>query len=272
MARFLIMTGGLGNQMFEYAMLLALRSRGYNIKMDISYYDFFQMHNGYELERVFGIKEEVINKQGIHMYWLRSLHRLRPRCLYKFDSFCFDESLLQHPLRYLFGYWQDEQYFVDIQDVVRNSFNFVGVDERNDEIAKEMLSCNSVSLHIRRGDYNEFGMTLIGKDYYKNAIQYIKERVDNPVFYIFSDDIEESKAIADEMHINYQLISHNRGNSSYKDMFLMSRCRHNIIANSSFSWWGAWLNNNSGKIVVAPQIWENKKSGFKPQVKTWKLL
>lgn len=272
MKRTMLFTGGLGNQMFEYALMLALRNRGCYIQIDTSYYDFFQMHNGYELDRVFGIKEPLISKQGLHMYWLRALHKFRPRCLYKVDGLQYDESVLKNPKGYLFGYWQDERYFNDIKEQVRGVFTFKEIDDENINISKRMQSCNSVSLHIRRGDYASFGMTIINEGYYENAVKIIKNKVDNPTYFIFSDDIETSKDMSDKLGIQYEIIDLNRKENSYKDMFLMSQCKHNIIANSSFSWWGAWLNNNQEKIVVAPQVWDAKKLDFHPQCNNWILL
>lgn len=267
-----IFTGGLGNQMFQYAFLLALRKRGYQVQEDISYYDFFKMHNGYELERVFGIEELPINKQGLHILWLRVLNKFRPKSLYMFDSYQYDIKVVELPKRYLFGYWQDEKYFMDIEEQVRNTFKFHGIDEKNRNLAREMQECESVSLHIRRGDYAQFGMSIIGEEYYRKAVAKLCETVKQPVFYIFSDDTEEAEKMAKNMNLNYKIVSYNRGVESYKDMFLMSQCKHNILANSSFSWWGAWLNVNSQKIVIAPQIWDKRKLSYKPQCKNWILV
>jgi len=267
-----IFAGGLGNQMFEYALVLALRNRGFHIQIDTSYYDFFQMHNGYELERVFGIKECLISKQGFHMYWLRTLHKFRPRCFYKVDELHYDESVLNNSKGYLFGYWQDERYFYDIKEQVRDIFSFKIIDDENIKISQRMQLCNSVSLHIRRGDYASFGMTIINEDYYEKAVKIINSKVVSPTYYIFSDDIDASKDMADKLGIQYEIIDLNRKENSYKDMFLMSQCKHNIIANSSFSWWGAWLNNNVEKMVIAPRIWDAKKLDFHPQCDSWILL
>lgn len=268
----IIFTGGLGNQMFEYTLVMSLRHRGYRVKIDISYYDFFKMHNGYELDRVFGIKEKTINRRGLHMIWLRTLHRFRPKKIYCVDNLQFDKDILLNPQLYMFGYWQDERYFSDIETDVRKTFSFKDIDENNRKIADEMQECNSISLHIRRGDYAAFGMTLMKDDYYRKAIEYIRNKVDNPFFYIFSDDAEVAKCIVDKIGINYTLLLHNRGYNSYKDMYLMSKCKHNIIANSSFSWWGAWLNNNKGKIIVAPKEWDVEKKQLKPQCKNWTII
>lgn len=267
-----IFKGGLGNQMFEYALVMALRQNGFRPKIDISYYDFVKMHNGYELNRIFGIKEKTTNKQGLHITWLRFLNRYKPKYLCKFDKLYFDESVLISPKHYLFGYWQDERYFNKIEDKIRSVFTFKDIDDENNIIAQEIRQNNSVSLHVRRGDYAAFGMTILGAEYYKCAIEMIKRSIISPVFYIFSDDVETAKNIAEQLNIDYRLISHNTGKESYKDMYLMSQCKHNIIANSSFSWWGAWLNGNKEKIIIAPKKWDSNKPHFEPQCKNWILL
>ena len=269
----LIITGGLGNQMFEYAFLLALRNKGLKVIMDTSYYDYVKMHNGFELERVFGIKECSVDKQGLHILWLRFLNKFRPKCLYMADDMTFTLDSINKPRKYLWGYWQDERYFKEIDGVVRNAFQFHNIDGYNQAVAQEIAKKCSVSLHVRRGDYAEFGMNIIGDEYYSKAIEHIRAYAgEDPYFYIFSDDADAAEGIAEKMKIRYSLISHNRGDDSYKDMYLMSKCKHNIIANSSFSWWGAWLNNNKGKIVLAPNIWDAKKLFFKPQCGNWILI
>jgi len=272
MTNYLIMTGGLGNQMFQYAFLLALRHNGFNAVIDISYYDYFRMHNGYELGKIFGINEKTRNKQGLHMIWLRLMNKFRPSFIYKADPLVYNIDILNNPPRYLFGYWQNENYFKDIESVIRETFCFQLIDKKNLDIAEEMRHCNSVSLHIRRGDYIDFGVATLGQDYYKKAIDVIISYIDNPVFYIFSDDVKESERLATSIGINFKLISHNRGTNSYKDMFLMSQCHHNILANSSFSWWGAWLNKNKDKIVIAVDLWDPSHVKFRPQLPDWILI
>ncbi len=248
-----IFTGGLGNQMFEYAFLLALRAKGHKVTIDISFYDYLQMHNGYELERVFGIYEKTIRKGGLHLFFLRVLDRIKPRLFYTEDILRFNKEVLDTPKRYIRGCWQNELYFKDIEPKIRKVFNFQSIDKKNEELANKMNGANSVSLHVRRGDYASFGMQIVGAEFYKQAISIMNSKVNSPVYYVFSDDNDEAKKIMDNMNVKYCIINHNEGDDSYKDMFLMSQCKHNIIANSSFSWWGAWLNNNPEKIVIAPK-------------------
>ncbi|MFH0972649.1 MAG: alpha-1,2-fucosyltransferase, partial [Patescibacteria group bacterium] len=160
---------------------------------------------------------------------------------------------------FLDGYWQTEKYFKDIEDIIRSEFTLkTEYSNLNPELIAKISSCNSVSMHIRRGDYitnqntNEFhGICFL--DYYKKAINLIAEKFPNPTIFIFSDDLKWCK---ENIKIKYPIVFV-KGNKNYEDLIMMSKCSHNIIANSSFSWWGAWLNNNPNKIVIAPQKWLN---------------
>ena len=230
------------------------------------------MHNGYELERVFGIKEPKSPTNAFYCNYIRALSRFHPNCLVTADSLKYNEMFISNSKRYLDGYWQDERYFKDVEEQVREAFVFQKIDEKNQYLAKEMVDGNSVSLHVRRGDYASFGMSMMGEEYYRNAVDYIMSCVETPHFYIFSDDVIAAEAMGEKIGVDYTLINHNKGQESYKDMYLMSQCKHNIIANSSFSWWGAWLNMNREQIVIAPIVWDVKREGFHPQVTEWILL
>jgi hypothetical protein len=158
------------------------------------------------------------------------------------------------------GYWQSERYFADIADRLRHELQPIHpppneVSGLLDQIAKE----NSVSLHVRRGDYISCSRAaahffVCDLAYYERAVAMVAERVLNPVFFVFSDD---PAWVAKELRIDFPMVLASRPQSwpDYEDLRLMSHCMHHIIANSSFSWWGAWLNPNSNKIVVAPSRW-----------------
>lgn len=159
------------------------------------------------------------------------------------------------------GFWQTEKYFVGISDEIRRQFTFSPFTEkRNMELFERMKTENAVAIHVRKGHDYISDKTWDGtcsRNYYISAINYMKERVDNPQFYIFSDNFDwVKKNIID---IDYTVVDWNptRGKFNFRDMQLMSCAKHNIISNSSYSWWGAWLNTNPGKIVIAPQIWFN---------------
>lgn len=267
--RYVFFQGGLGNQMFEYAFLLGLRAKGKKVKVDISFYKTFQQHNGYELDSVFGIEEDLVDRYGLNLFLTRAIRKTGIRKLISFDDETYDEFAAQGKSKFYNGYWQAPKYFENIENQLINVFSFKNIDQQNHVKAIKMQKCNSISIHIRRGDYSSYGMSLVGIDYYKKAISCIKDNVCNPVFFVFTDDYEESKMILDNFGVDYSIINNNHGKESYKDMYLMSKCKHNIIANSSFSWWGAFLNTNPNKIVIAPDMWLEGHPTLRPQLKTW---
>lgn len=267
----IIVSGGLGNQMFLYALYVAMQVKGIHAKLDISLYNYVKMHNGYELGRIFNSPAKLVNKNGLHLFFLRILLRFKPKYLLLIDYGKLNMEVFTTSCNYLAGYWQSEKYFEDCTTQVQQAFTFQNIDEKNKQIAKEIQSYNSVSLHIRRGDYvgvKEYE-GICTEDYYIKAIEYIKKEVDNPFFYIFSNDMEWSKKFIDKLNLPCTFITHNVGVDSYKDMYLMSRCKFNIVANSSFSWWGAWLNSYKRKIVIAPKVWfhsvDDKYSNIVPE-------
>ena len=257
--------GGMGNQMFQYAL-----GRHLAIKNESSL-TLFHVDVGFSSQRPYAlgcfklaskaqIKLDAKNKKAKIWRKLRNLLGVEESVVRE-DSFHFDPKILD--LRgniHLHGYWQSEKYFKDIRPTILEDFTFVRpLNNRNQRIFDEIKKTNSVSVHVRRGDYvinqqtNKFH-GICGPDYYKKAVDIIAKRVGNPVFYFFSDDIGWVKK---NLKTNYKnvYVDLNIGEQSFVDMQLMSNCRHNILANSSFSWWGAWLNFNPGKIVVAPKKW-----------------
>ena len=261
--------GGLGNQMFQYAFYLSLANKFNNVKVDVSDFQDYELHNGLELESVFNIKLnkasgfiiQLLNPSYRTWFYrkLRRILNLKNTLVVEQHFFSFDKDILNDPKsRIYWGYWQSSQYFEHIADQIRECFKFKKLLTGKNKSTMDMITAlESVSIHIRRGDY--IGHDLLGGicdlDYYKEAISTIKARVSNPTFFIFSNDIEwceENLNIEDAHYISW-----NKNNDSYIDMQLMSRCKHNIIANSSFSWWGAWLNANENKIVVSPKKWTN---------------
>ena len=273
--------GGLGNQMFQYALNIALNEKGK--KSEIMFTEFFYdpHHNGFNLGKAFSLKlpfpQKVYNylllnggffiKNRICVYLFK---RLIPRykkmkfehsTFYEKKEFVYDVDVFKEQTALLVGTWQAEAYFRGIEQKIRSEFIFrTPEDIVNRKVIDEILNCNSVSIHIRRGDYfkAEWAQThAVIKDavYYNHAIGYLNERVSDARFFIFSDDIIWAK---ENLKLsNCRFIDYNTGANSYIDMYLMSLCRHNIIANSTFSWWGAWLNNTPNKIVIAPERWLN---------------
>ena len=263
--------------MFQYAAGRRLAHvLGTELKLDISGYENYNLRK-YELGSFnilenFASPQEVktltSQKNGALAGLVRCLLR-RPKDLapshIRESYFHFDSEILNLPNNiYLDGYWQSEKYFNDIEDVIRKEFAItVPQTGENQKMAELISSRESVSLHVRRRDYVSDLQTskvhgTCGLDYYARAITEICSMVDKPYFFVFSDDPEWSKA---NLYISHPVIfvDHNNAFTSYEDLRLMSRCRHHIIANSSFSWWGAWLNPGSDKIVIAPERWFNKE-------------
>jgi len=264
------LAGGLGNQMFQYAIgrHLALRNKT-QLLLDIS-----QLNNKdpnitfrtYELN-IFNISAKIIPKEKIILPKIikEILFRLLKRRYIKQKGNSFNKEVLANYNKNicLEGYWQCENYFKDIEDIIKQDFKIkIEPSEQNKVMLKKIKSTNSICIHIRRGDYvadpktkAHHGVCSLG--YYYNSIKEIKKKVKSPVFYVFSDDINwarENIKIKDKTIF----VNINSTDKAYEDLRLMSNCKHFIIANSSFSWWGAWLSNNPNKIVCAPYKWFNQ--------------
>ena len=273
---FIISAGeGLGNQMFEYAFYLKMKKVYKNsiIKLDPQF-AFPPIHNGYEVERIFGLNSEKASWEEVEKYadldYLVSMDRfksIRSKIKRKLGickrSFVLQEdrtkyydrffSLDESRSYYLYGPFANSMYFEDIKDEIVSAYTFPDVPNDLVDIVSKIKNSESVSIHIRRGDYVSQGLDLLDMDYYDHAIDLLtkglKKNIDDLLFVIFSDDIN----IARGMFVNYSnvlYVSGNKDDNSFRDMQLMSMCKHNIMANSTFSFWGAYLNRNRNKIVV----------------------
>ena len=267
--------GGLGNQMFQYALGRTLSLKHNEpLRLDLSGFAGYGLHQGYELERVFVCKPTIASEMEIRelIGWRANgiARKLLTRPAFRFlnndhsvvePHFHYWAGICDTPATaYLQGYWQSERYFADAAAVLRADFAFrQPLSAANATWADWISRCAAVSLHVRRGDYVSDPKTRAilspcSLDYYRSAVRYIVERVETPEFFVFSDDINWAR---DNLAVDFPCyyIEHNRGVESYNDMRLMSLCQHHILANSSFSWWGAWLNPHADKIVVAPKRW-----------------
>jgi Glycosyl transferase family 11 len=261
--------------MFQYAASRALSlTRGVPLRLDTQDFDGYTLHNGFELHRIFNIDAQLANALDVRQVlgW-RAFSPLRRKLFHqRFVSFrgknLFVDSLFNHryhladmpDLCYLMGNWQSERYFAQVADTIRADFSFKALPSGRNAVLAELIgNTTAVSLHVRRGDIasNPASLAVHGLcslEYYRQAIDYVATRLAKPEFVIFSDDMAW---VRENLHVDYSChyVDHNKGLESYNDMRLMSLCHHHIIANSSFSWWGAWLNPNRAKIVVAPQRW-----------------
>lgn len=254
--------GGLGNQMFQYAIAKAIAIKhNKTFKLDITAYETYTLHNGYRLN-IFNIEENIATEKDVER--LKGKENIFNKILNKFNLLknvytekertIFDKGVFLRDDIYLDGYWQNEKYFCDIRDEILKDFS---VKENNTLKVKEYLeqinNTNSVSIHIRRGDYSKHPeIGILDISYYIDAINFINTKIKNPTFYIFSNDIEWCKSNFDFID-NKVFICDTK--TEVDDMTLMRNCKHYIVANSSFSWWSAWLNENEDKIVIAPKKW-----------------
>lgn len=265
--------------MFQYAAGRALAlSKGTSLRLDVSAFANYGLHQGFELHRVFNCPAQIAEAADVAkmLGWQASplIRKLvareafrplrHPRLIVE-PYFSYWPAIRDVPDDcYLMGYWQSEKYFEDCAEQIRHDLKFsLPLTSRNEELAEKLCVGNAVSLHVRRGDYVSNWRAnathgLCSLDYYRDTVQYIAERVMNPHFYIFSDDVEW---VRDNLKLEFahDYVNHNHGQESFNDMRLMSLCKHNIIANSSFSWWGAWLNASADKIVAAPKRWFAKE-------------
>lgn len=267
--------GGLGNQMFQYAAGLSLATHhGVQVKVDVNQLrkpdEEIGTFRAFDLQHITEPPiiatraeiDQILHQHPVKIFFQKLLPPHR-RNVYRESSLRFDPAFRKAGSRlYLKGYRQSEQYFKRIESVVRQQFQMK--PERISHLthfASELIQQPSVAVHIRRGDYTNKKVEAYhgtpGQDYYRAAIPRIEQQISNPKYFIFSDDIEW---VRNNLQFNGE-VSYVTGSiteNQCEDFYLMSQCRHNIIANSTFSWWAAWLNDNPQKIVIAPKKWYNK--------------
>lgn len=269
---------GLGNQLFQYAAGLALAKK-HNTTLFIDK-TWFDLEIEKQTPRNYGltpfcidakIADEKLIKQytepGYHGIFNRIANKLdsmRPyylRRVYKEPHFHYDANFHKAGNNtYLTGYWQCEKYFLNAEKEVRASFQLKNnLSGLNLELKNKIANCMAISIHVRRTDMVNHPEVIkthgaCTLDYYLAAVNQISLGLEAPTFFVFSDDPQWCK---ENLHINFPVvyIDHNQGDDAYLDMHLMSLCKHHVIANSSFSWWGAWLNPSTDKRVIAPKRW-----------------
>lgn len=279
--------GGLGNQMFQWAFMRSLGAvwPEEEVKADLRFFKGYGLHNGFELRRVFGLDVPVASRGELWKVTVPvgsyRLGRVREeagllRRSEVLEWKCRDvaKAMADSQKGYFWGYWQDEKYFKAVAGKVRADFRFPAfTEEKNVELAHRLAKGMWCSVHVRRGDYLKHKMYrgLCEADYYHRAIEQIRRRVGKGVrFVVFSNDMGWVREnLGKELGDDTVMVEWNCGGDSYRDMQLMSMCRHNIIANSSFSWWGAWLNGYEDKVVIAPKVWLNGKGAFNPACDSW---
>jgi hypothetical protein len=264
--------GGLGNQMFQYAAGRRLaHALAVDLKLDVTWLEKFNSRpyalGNFNIEEKFASAAEIAAMAPIGRFG-HALAKIWPKKWPKYiqeKQFHFDPGILNlSDGVYLKGYWQSEKYFADITETIRREFTVKTLlSGKNKELSELIASKQSVSIHVRRGDYVETRRmkqvyNACDPDYYLRCVDYMKQLVKNPCFFIFSDDPQWAKDNLKQLNPAV-IVDYNRTNKDYEDIWLVSRCNHHIIANSTFSWWGAWLNPKKDKIVLAPKQWFDKK-------------
>ncbi len=267
------LNGGMGNQLFQYAAGLSL-SLYYDkpLKVDVSAFDKKNIDTKRSLELLnFNINPVLANFEELKVFLNQNLlQKLYSKMnqgyknyVYKEPHFHFDKNFFNTRQNvFLKGYWQSEKYFAPYKPAILKSFTVR--DELINSVKpfiEELNSNETVALHVRRKDYLQ-PITMdfhgvLSADYYNAAIKRIKEQVINPVFVVFSDDINWVKQNFN-FNATVHFVDESISSKSITDFYLISQCKHQVIANSSFSWWAAYLNPNPDKIVIAPQRWFNK--------------
>lgn len=260
--------GGLGNQMFQYAIAFSCNERVY---IDFSFLQKNNKTNDTFTKRDFELllfpnlkyKEftefhrNILFSNQRRYYYFRKLFSIKPNVVKQKENELVEFN--KNRFLYLDGYFQSEKYFLKKKKELLHIFEFPALDQENQALKEQILQHpNSVSLHIRRGDYLKEEVKkyhgVLDQKYYDDAIELIKKKYANAHFYVFSDDEEFAELQYGHLD-NFTIIKEN-SKEAWKDMALMTYCKHHIIANSSFSWWGAWLSKRDG-LKIAPKNWFN---------------
>jgi len=264
--------GGLGNQMFQYALGRNLAHRNNAVlKLDLGFFQNYGtgVPRQYDLD-IFDIHPVFASEAEVFRLRKRSTNELADRILNRViglkrtyirePHFHFSPEILDLPDNiYLEGYWQTLRYFAEIEDLIRKDFTFKEeMSPLSRALLEEIEGSNSICVNVRRGDFvtNDFHGAK-GVDYYKQAEEVIRERVSDESYYVFSDDIDWCRENL-RFEAPTEFVSHEYAGAKFQDYLrLMSACRHFVIPNSSFAWWAVWFNRDPDKTVIAPKVWFN---------------
>lgn len=262
----LLFSGGLGNQMFQYAYARRVQLDNENCKLIINttLYDTDRFDREFSLMRfILNENIEVIHKAHPIVQMAGKLGKYYENLIYMFFSrfnICIWRSYKYRTLRdcnCIYGYFQSEKYFIKYADLIKKELRVKAkTEEKNIEILRQIKLTSSICIHVRRGDYVTEELLVCDKAYYEAAIKLMRQKIENPVFFFFSDDIQWVK----DNFKNDEYIFVENNNQDYEELELMYNCKHFIMSNSSFSWWAQYLSDNESKVVVAPEKWMPTKS------------
>lgn len=264
--------GGIGNQLFQYALYTSLQSQGKQVRLDYTtisdemtrihrgtIFDTFLLDRDYHPDTISEIAQKLQRR-----VFNRVFRKLTCYYVEKEDGE-YDPDVLALKHGYLDGYWQSPKYFEGCEAELRQRLQFKHTlsTESRQMLGRITQAQCPVSVHVRLGDYTtDENSALFGnictKEYYSKAIAHITQRHPNASFFVFSNEPRKAAEVIDIP--NAVIVDINDESAASADMYLMSQCHHNILANSSFSWWSAWLNQNPQKQVIAPKTWINGKN------------
>jgi hypothetical protein len=259
--------GGMGNQMFQYASARGIKEgeiflflKHFKNKMDTDSFTY----RPYELGVFKNLK--ILNNSKVTsliLYPLISfiifIRKIKYKFFYKESK--KEDQIIKVPIfnfQIMLGYFIGEKYFKHLKKELSAEFSFPELEK--DLMAQKIIETEApICIHVRRGDFLKEKISkvhqVLSAEYYKNAIKIINDKVSSPEYFVFSDDPEYCEKLFSVEQGKFNIVKNNKGDESWKDMYLMSLCKHHIIANSSFSWWGAWLSKNENQIVIAPENW-----------------
>lgn len=282
--------GGLGNQMFQYALGRALaKKHSAQLVLDITDFKDYEFHayslEHFNIEKVYASEKEVayfkkFEKKNGKAWIPYNMLFADPKKYVRERTYTFDPAVLDvEPSCYLDGYWQTEKYFLDVADAIRDEFRLITPlsDYSADMAAKIHAAPIAVSLHVRRGDFVKHAAVgahhgICPPEYYEDAIKLCIERLGSPHFFVFSDDIEWAR---ENIHTGCPTEFIGQGpDRNYEDLELMRQCTHHILSNSTFGWWGAWLSDIPGtSLNIAPKTWFKKPTDISDLVpERWVIL
>lgn len=275
--------GGLGNQMFQYAfgrkIELLLNEK---VLFDLSFNQFkidtprqYALGDFIASDYIFPVNQKLLpfifrnpNSDFLKRVFKALIRKgwFNEKWLYITD-FNFNPTMINGNSNcYIDGYWHSERYFIEIRSVILHEFELKKTSDRYIELSTKMRNKSSIAIHVRHGDfllnpYAKVFNVVCSPEYYHQAVTLIVPQVKNPYFYVFTDDINWAVDFFPTINLPFEIIS-GKGFTDQEELNLMSACQHQIIANSSFSWWGAWLNSNPEKIVISPRKWRNTENSF----------
>ena len=278
--------GGLGNQMFQYALYTALQRHHPEAAVMADLHTFHGYRRPFQLENAFGIRVQRASYGEVarvaYPYPDFQSWRVGSRLLPKRRTMCVEprslafvpDAVSWQGSVYYDGYWQHEAYFSDCRATLLEQFRFPAFDSENNlALAARLRSEETVAVHVRRTDYvgNPMFHDLCASGYYAEAIRHIRQHTGARLFCIFSDDAAWCKAQLQPLLDGTETIfvDWNSGERSVQDMHLMTLCRHHVTANSSFSWWGAWLAAQEEAVNIGPRLWWRQAGTASPVPTHW---